>query len=89
MARLQVIFENTAGTYGYAVLCTPSPGDVVEIREKSRKLRVFNEPRATSAIPSYIDTDETGYKATLKSAPTRDEVPVICEVPLVVEFYSR
>lgn len=64
-------------------------GDNFAIRERSRKLRCFNEPRGTSAIPSYLDTDETGYGATLSSLPQRDEVPVICEVPLVIEFYSR
>ena len=64
-------------------------GDVVEIREKSRKLRVFNEPRGATAVPNYISIDETGYKAELNSLPRRDEVPVICEIPLVVEFYSR
>lgn len=64
-------------------------GDVVEVREKSRKLRCFNEPRGTTAIPNYIESDETGYKASLVSLPRRDEVPVLCEVPLVVEFYSR
>jgi small subunit ribosomal protein S4 len=64
-------------------------GDVAEVREKSRKMRMFNEPRATGAIPAYISVDETGYKAELTSLPRRDEVPVVCEVPLVVEFYSR
>ncbi len=64
-------------------------GDVVEVREKSRKLRIFNEPRGGSSIPSYIAVDDTGYKGELRSTPTRDEVPIVCEVPLVVEFYSR
>lgn len=64
-------------------------GDVIEIKEPSRKLRMFNEPRGGSVIPSYVDVDDSGYKATLRSLPRRDEVPVICDVPLVVEFYSR
>ncbi len=65
------------------------PGDEIEVREKSRKLRIFNEPRSASAIPGYLTVDDTGYKATLNAEPNRDEVPVVCEVPLVVEFYSR
>jgi len=64
-------------------------GDVVEVREKSKKLRMFNEPRTGTGVPSYISVDETGYKAELNTLPNRDEVPVVCEVPLVVEFYSR
>lgn len=65
------------------------PTDTVQVKEKSRKLRLFNEPRSGGAVPSYINVDDTGYKAELTSSPRRDEVPVICEVPLVVEFYSR
>jgi hypothetical protein len=40
-------------------------------------------------VPSYISVDETGYRAELTAVPRRDEVSVLCEVPLVVEFYSR
>lgn len=64
-------------------------GDVAEVREKSRKLRMFNEPRSGGAVPNYISVDDSGYKSELTSLPRRDEVPVVCDVPLVVEFYSR
>ena len=64
-------------------------GDRVEVREKSRKLRVFNEPRSGSVIPGYISVDDNGYQAELTSLPNRDEVPILCEVPAVIEFYSR
>ena len=64
-------------------------GDTVEVREKSRKLRCFNEPRGTVSVPSYLNVDDSGYVASYTSLPTRDEVPVVCEVPLVIEFYSR
>ena len=64
-------------------------GDVFEVREKSRKLRCFNEPRGSASVPSYLSVDDSGYQATYTSRPGRDEVPVVCEVPLVIEFYSR
>lgn len=64
-------------------------GDVVEVKEKSRKLRMFNEPRSGGSIPSYITVDDSGYKGEMNSQPGLEEVPIICEVPLVVEFYSR
>lgn len=66
-----------------------SEGGVLAIREASRKLRCFNEARGTSAVPSYLTVGEDGYSATLARYPTREEVPVICEMPLVIEFYSR
>lgn len=62
---------------------------VLAIREASRKLRCFNEARGTAQVPTYLSVGEEGYSATLTRYPTRDEVPVICEVPLVIEFYSR
>ena len=56
-------------------------GDVVEIREKSRKMRVFNEPRSSTAIPNYVSVDETGYKSELNSMPRRDEVQALRRRP--------
>ena len=63
-------------------------GDEVEIKDKSKKLRIFNESRGAS-VPGYISVDSSGYKAEITAVPNREEVPVVCEVPLVVEFYSR
>lgn len=65
------------------------PGDTISVREPSRKLRCFNEGVMTTALPPYLDVDETGYTATLVNVPPRTDVPVVCDVQLVVEFYSR
>lgn len=64
-------------------------GDVVSIREKSQKLRMFNEQRVATTIPSYISVDESGYGANLTALPVRADVPVVCEEQLVIEYYSR
>lgn len=64
-------------------------GDVVAVREKSRKLRMFNELRVTVTLPQYLSVDESGYKVTVNHMPSRDEIPVVCDVQLVVEYYSR
>ena len=37
----------------------------------------------------YLSVELTGLSATLLREPARHEVPVICDEPLVVEFYSR
>ena len=65
------------------------PGDKVSVKESSRKLRCFNEGVMTTALPSYLQVDETGYTSELSYVPPRAEVPVVCDVQLVVEFYSR
>ena len=65
------------------------PGDKVSVRTKSRKLRCFNEGVMTTALPAYLNVDETGYTSELGYLPPRTEVPVVCDVQLVVEYYSR
>jgi len=67
------------------------PGDVVEIRQKSREIPMVIEAlnSAERDLPEYVTRD--GYKATYVRIPRLDEVPypVIMEPNLVVEFYSR
>ncbi|MEE8259287.1 MAG: 30S ribosomal protein S4 [Sphingomonadales bacterium] len=68
-----------------------SPGDIVEIREKSREIPMVIEALNSSErdVPEYVSRE--GYKATYVRIPQFDEVPypVIMEPHLVVEFYSR
>ncbi len=68
-----------------------SPGDVVEIREKSREIPMVIEALNSGErdVPEYVNRE--GYKATYVRIPQFDEVPypVIMEPHLVVEFYSR
>lgn len=67
------------------------PGDVVEVREKSRTIAMVLEAQQTPErdIPEYLSVE--GFKATYVRVPSLDEVPypVIMEPNLVVEFYSR
>ena len=41
------------------------------------------------AVPGYLDVNLEKLSATLTRKPKRAEVPVTCEVQLVVEFYAR
>ncbi|MEM9556071.1 MAG: 30S ribosomal protein S4 [Acidobacteriota bacterium] len=71
---------------GYAL----QPGDEVTIRPKSRKLLCFRDALSTSMTPpDYLTVDKDAMVARLERSPQRDEVPVICDVAKVVEFYSR
>ncbi len=67
------------------------PGDVVEIRQKSRQIPMVIEAGESPErdVPEYV-TSEAG-KASLVRVPGLDEVPypVVMEPNLVVEFYSR
>ncbi|MFP4367985.1 MAG: 30S ribosomal protein S4 [Candidatus Kapaibacterium sp.] len=63
--------------------------DNVQIKEKSRKLECFQEAIRNSMPPAYIEVNKADFNAKYLYIPAREEVPVQCEVPLVIEFYSR
>lgn len=63
--------------------------DVIEVKEKSRKLPCFQEALRTSAPPAYLEVAKASMTAKYLYVPQREEVPVVCDIPLVVEFYSR
>ena len=66
-------------------------GDVVELREKSRKTQLFVDNfNAISASPlPYITKDLEGFKATVVREPLREELPIEINEQLIVEFYSK
>lgn len=68
------------------------PGEVVEIapKEGSRKLASLNlELGKVTPVPSWIDVDDAGMKATIRNLPTRDDFPYPIVENLIIEFYSR
>lgn len=69
------------------------PGDVVEVKEKSRQMPMVIQAMETPEreVPEYIDVDHKKMTATLLRIPTLEEIPypVHMEPNLVVEFYSR
>jgi small subunit ribosomal protein S4 len=68
------------------------PGDVVEIREKSKNMALVLEALQSPErdLPDYIDLDPKKMTATLLRLPELAEVPYACtmEPNLVVEYYS-
>lgn len=66
-------------------------GDVVELREKSRKTDMFVENfNGIQGTPiPYIERDSANFKATLSRLPQREELPIEINEQLIVEFYSR
>jgi small subunit ribosomal protein S4 len=69
------------------------PGDVIEVREKSKQLVIVLESvqLAERDVPDYIEADHSKMKATFVRTPGLSDVPyaVQMEPNLVVEFYSR
>ena len=69
------------------------PGNVVELREKSRQIARINEALdgvMRRGIPSWVELDRNAYKGTVKTLPVREEMttPTFQE-HLIVELYSK
>ncbi len=68
------------------------PGDVVQLREKSRNLALVLEALGSPErdIPDYVEVDPKAMTATYTRVPTLSDVPypVKMEPAQVVEFYS-
>lgn len=69
------------------------PGQVVEVRERSRDREPFVVAAAGAHLhgptPAYLGVDLRAGRVVLLREPARPEVPVIADESLVVEFYSR
>jgi small subunit ribosomal protein S4 len=68
------------------------PGDVIEVAAASKPKMPFVIAAAgahAAVTPRYLDVDLEALRATLVRLPAREEIPVVCDERLVVEFYSR
>lgn len=68
-------------------------GDVIEVREKSRKIAKISEALDSvmrRGIPSWLELERDAFKGTVKTLPAREELtsPVF-EEQLIVELYSK
>lgn len=67
-------------------------GDVVEVREKSRKIVRIQEAIKTVArrgIPSWVEVDEKSWKGVVRALPLREELTIPIQEQLIVELYSK
>ncbi|HBG37611.1 MAG TPA: 30S ribosomal protein S4 [Treponema sp.] len=70
------------------------PSDVVEVKEKSKKLvSILDSLKevSKSGVSSWIDLDIDAQKATFVSYPSREEVADLADIKeqLIVELYSK
>ncbi|HHE46992.1 MAG TPA: 30S ribosomal protein S4 [Bacteroidetes bacterium] len=71
---------------------TLRPGDIVRVREQSRKLEVIHEAMRRmrqERIVQYLSLDKAKMEGAMLARPKREEIPVIGNEQLVVELYSR
>lgn len=68
------------------------PGDVIELKEKSRKIaRILDslEAVARRGVPQWLDLEKEKFRGTVKSLPVRSDLTMPIQEQLVVELYSR
>lgn len=68
---------------------TVNVGDKVSLRESSRALDPVQLAIATAVVPAYVVRNDAEFEAELVRLPAREEIPVICELSSVVEFYAK
>ncbi|MCU7493155.1 MAG: 30S ribosomal protein S4 [Ignavibacteria bacterium] len=68
-----------------------SPGDVVKLREKSKKLDIIHDSlkRTKDNVYSWLSVDKAALTGTFLQVPERAEVPLNANEQLIVELYSK
>ena len=69
-----------------------SAGDVVEIKEKAKSTKRYEEVLEMTngrIVPAWLDCDREALKGTVKSLPTREEIDVPVDELQIVELYSK
>jgi small subunit ribosomal protein S4 len=69
-----------------------APGDVISVRDKSRKNNFFKELAQNldaGRVPDWLDLDSNNLLGRVVNLPTREHIDANLDEQLVVEFYSR
>jgi small subunit ribosomal protein S4 len=67
-------------------------GDVVELREKSRKIERVNEALDSiirKGIPEWLELKRDEFKGIIKEFPRREDITEPIQEQLIVELYSK
>jgi len=68
------------------------PGDVIQVRERSRKLDVIHasmKRMKDSSMFSWLSLDKAAMTGTFLSIPERADIPLNANEQLIVELYSK
>ena len=68
------------------------PGDIISIKEKSRKIPGIHESLKNVSdkhIVPWLDLDKANLEGTFKDYPNRPDIPIEVNETLIVELYSK
>ena len=67
-------------------------GDVIEVKEKSRKINVIPEAMETVVrreVHTWLELDGANFRGIVKAFPNREELTMPINEQLIVELYSK
>jgi small subunit ribosomal protein S4 len=67
-------------------------GDIIEVREKSRKVKAIEDALdavVRRGLPQWFELDKDNFKASIKALPVREDITMPIEEQLIVELYSK
>ncbi len=67
-------------------------GDVVEVREKSRKVQAITDSLdavVRRGIPQWLELEKDGMKGSINAFPAREDLTMPIQEQLIVELYSK
>jgi len=65
------------------------PGDIIDVREKSKSLELISDSTAVGRSFSWLEFDKTTLKGTFLNYPERADIPENIKEQLIVELYSK
>lgn len=71
-----------------------TPGQLIHVKPRSEEMEIFQVAAAGGhaevlpPVPGYLNVELEKLEARLDRRPKRDEVPITCDVQLVVEYYA-
>jgi len=68
------------------------PGDVLEVRDRTKKNLVIHESLevvARRGVPAWLEIDAPALKGSVKAFPTREDITFPMTEQLIVELYSK
>ena len=67
-------------------------GDVIQVREKSRKndqIRQAVETAAGRGVPTWLQLEPDAFRGTVTDLPKREDIRLPIQEQLIVELYSK
>jgi small subunit ribosomal protein S4 len=65
------------------------PGDIIEVREKSKSLELISDSTSAGRSFSWLEFNKTTLKGTFLNYPEREDIPENIKEQLIVELYSK